>query len=147
MESSTTLIALLVGGLVPAICFGASGALTRSATSGTAIGPYMIIYGVTVAIFGALWLVLSQDWRLSMDGARFTLLSAIFWAIGCGMVAGAVIWYAVPISKLVPLYNTNSLVAVTLGLLLYGEGRSLDVQSLLLGTVLIVLGAALVCRA
>ena len=64
--------------------------------------------------------------------------------IGAGLVALAVVRFAAPISKLAPLYNTNTLVTVLLGLWLYAEWQEVNTAKLLLGSALVVTGTVLV---
>jgi uncharacterized membrane protein len=52
-----------------------------------------------------------------------------------------------PLAKLAPLYNMNALVAVLLGLVLFGEHAEVSVVRLLAGAALIIGGATLVASA
>ena len=55
--------------------------------------------------------------------------------------------YSASISTLVPLYNLNTLIAVSVGLLVFAEWKTVAVPQLLFGSVLIVVGGTLVARA
>jgi hypothetical protein len=63
------------------------------------------------------------------------------------MVAFTLTRYSTPISKLVPLYNMNTLVAVCIGLVAFAEWKDVQVPQLIAGSVLVVLGGTLVANA
>ena len=50
----------------------------------------------------------------------------------------------VKVSQLVPLINTNTLFSVTLGLIIFKEYQSVSLIKVLLGTLLILLGAIVI---
>lgn len=69
------------------------------------------------------------------------------WAAGMALVALALTRYGVPLSKLAPLYNMNTLVVVLLALIVFAEAREVAFPRLLLGTLLILAGGVVVARA
>ena len=68
----------------------------------------------------------------------------ICWAVAAGLVAFALKKYSVPIAKLVPLYNTNTLAAVLIGLFIFAESKDLNTTKLTFGSLLIAVSAFLV---
>lgn len=63
------------------------------------------------------------------------------------MVAIAYSRFKMPVSKLVPLFNTNTLVAVVLGLLIFNEWKTINSPKLIIGAILVVIGGTLVTNA
>jgi uncharacterized membrane protein len=68
----------------------------------------------------------------------------VTWAIAAGLVAVALTSYGVPVARLVPLYNMNTLVAVLLALVVFSEWRDVNAVKLLVGSLLIIAGGSLV---
>ena len=68
------------------------------------------------------------------------------WAVAAGLVAFALSKYSTPISKLVPLYNMNTLVAVCIGLVAFAEWKDVHISKLIIGSVLVVIGGTLVAN-
>ena len=66
---------------------------------------------------------------------------------GAGLISLALIKYQTAISQLSPLYNMNVLITVVVGLWLLAEYRQVQLGPLLLGSVLIAVGAILVANA
>ena len=69
------------------------------------------------------------------------------WGLGTWLVALGLSRYAVPVAKLAPLYNANTVVVVLLGLLLFAEYREVSLLRLAIGVLLVVTGATVVARA
>lgn len=141
-------IGLIVGGLLPAIFYGVGSIFTKASTkAGIGVAPYLIIIGCTIALTGgALWLVSADravSWRSGLYAAGF----GFAWTIATGCVAAALSVYGAPISKLVPLYNMNTLIAVILGLWIFAEWQEARASQLLIGAALIIAGGIFVTRA
>lgn len=139
---------LIIGGLVPALLYGMSAIFQRGSTGvGIGVGPFLIAAGMAIILTGAalLWLDPGREW--SVRSAALAMGSGAAWGIGTSLVAVALVWYGVPLGKLVPLYNMNSLVAVTLALWIFAEWKQVKVPQLLIGSILIVIGGTLVSRA
>ncbi|MDD4287959.1 MAG: hypothetical protein PHO20_00020 [Candidatus Peribacteraceae bacterium] len=139
---------LIIGGLLPALLYGASAIFQRGSTGiGIGIGPFMIAAGIAVLLTGTalLWLDLGREW--SVRSALLAMGSGAAWGIGTSLVAVALVRYGIPLGKLVPLYSMNSLIAVTLALWIFAEWKQVKVPQLLIGSILIVIGGTLVARA
>ena len=136
---------LIVGGLLPALFFGLSGVFAKPATqAGISTGFYLTIIGLAAASVGLLFCVISPDRTISPRSAGLTSLVGITWAIAAGLVAVGLTVYSVPVAKLVPLYNMNTLVAVLLALVVFSEWHDVNAPRLLVGSLLIVFGGSLV---
>ena len=141
---SNTTLGLLVGGLVPALCFGLSGAVQKSAAgAGIATGPYLVVIGLVVAAIGAVVTAVERDTTLTPTGGGYAALFGLLWAAGVGAIAVALGRYGARISQLVPLYNMNTLVAVAVGLVALGEWQTVHPGRLALAAVLTVAGGVL----
>lgn len=84
-----------------------------------------------------------------MPEANWALLSGLAWGVGMSFVIHALSLPPTAVSRLTPLYNTNTLVAVILGLFLLKEIPEATVGTLLVlgsGVILIVVGGYLVTR-
>ncbi|MDB5310510.1 MAG: hypothetical protein JWO38_4712 [Gemmataceae bacterium] len=142
MQKAT--LALLVGGLLPAILFGASGVVQKmSARAGIATGPFLIVVGLVVILVGAGVTLVQQDTTLNRTSAAYAAFYGLLWAAGIGCIALALGRYDARISQLVPLYNMNTLVAVAGGLVLLSEWRDVRIGQLLLAAGLTIAGGIL----
>lgn len=136
---------LIVGGLLPAFFFGLSGVFAKPATqAGISTGFYLTILGLAAASVGLLFCFVSPDRTISFRSGGLTAIVGVTWAIAAGLVAVALTSYGVPVAKLVPLYNMNTLVAVLLALVVFSEWRDVNAVRLLVGSLLIVAGGSLV---
>jgi hypothetical protein len=165
------LVGILVGGVLPAILLGVFATLQKAALqAGSSPGVLLLAVGVGAIAVGLVYLLvfrsppsrvpsvsavadLSGDatgaqgadglgaWRLRP--IALSLATGIVWAVGTALVSVAITVYGTPLSQLVPVFNTNTLVAVVLGLLVFGEWATVNTPRLLIGAVLIVVGGVL----
>lgn len=146
MTNQTT--AIIIGGILPALLFGVSGALQKaSLQAGIGIGPYLLCMGTGVLIMGALFSGYSPDRLVSWHSGSLSVLIGATWAFSMGLVAVALNTYHAPLSQLTPLYNMNTLVVVLIALVVFSEWRQVSPSKLLFGTVLIIIGATVVADA
>jgi uncharacterized membrane protein len=137
-------MALLIGGLLPALLFGISGFLQKtSAKAGIGTGPYLIVIGFVVVSVGVIVTAIQGDRTVNLQSAMYTCAYGIFWSGGIMCIALALSRYDARISQLVPLYNMNTLVAVSLGLIVLGEWRQVNTWQLLAGAALAAIGGVL----
>ncbi len=147
MSSQT--IGLIIGGVLPALFFGVSGVFSKAsnAANGIGLGYYLVAVGLAIALVGAISFLFIPDRSLTYPAGRDAILTGASWALGAACVAIALSRYQMPISKLVPLYNMNTLVAVLLGLWLFSEWQDINLIKLIIGSILVVLGGMLVAWA
>lgn len=139
---------LLVGGALPALAFGLAGLLQKSASrTSPGMGPYLLCIGAGVLLVGALYTLATPNRAIATGSGLQAVGIGLFWGLGMVMVGLGIGHYAVPLSKLAPLYNMNTLVVVLLALVIFAEARDVAVPRLLLGTVLILSGGLVVARA
>ena len=145
---TANVLGIIVGGVVPASCFGLSGVFAKSSTNhGISTGLYLLIVGAAVLVTGGIYCFAENEYTISLRSGIFATLAGLVWAVGAGLVAFALNQYGTPISKLVPLYNTNTLIAVVLGVWVFAEWKELSVSQLLVGSIFVVIGGVLVARA
>jgi drug/metabolite transporter (DMT)-like permease len=144
---SQQFIGMMVGGLSAALFYGFSNVFAKAATqSGIAMGWYLFIIGASIACVGGATLLFSPA-RFPEGGAAVSsALLGCTWATGTVLVALGLSRYGVPLSKLVPLYNLNTLVAVLLALWIFAEWKQVKGLQLISGSVLMIIGGILVSR-
>mgnify|MGYP001546166408 CR=1 FL=1 len=136
---------LLVGGIIPAVLLGLFGVLQKAANNaGIGTGSYLIFTGITVSLVGVAVYFLFPDKTISGKAALFTCAAALLWAVSMLLIQLALGHYSIEISRLVPLFNMNTLVAVVLGLVIFAEWNSLNLPTLLMGALCITIGGVLV---
>lgn len=144
---SPQIAGIVVGGLLPAIGYALFAIWTKYGTeSGIGTGPFLVLVGIACVAVGAVfsWL-LPATWNARSAG--YSLAAGAVWAAGSGLVAFALSRYGIPVSKLNPLYNTNTLITVVLGLVIFSEWKQVDAKQLVAGALLILAGSLLVSRA
>jgi drug/metabolite transporter (DMT)-like permease len=144
----SNVLALTVGGLIPAICYGTAGVLQKfAARAGISPASYLIFFGIATTIAGIVW---HLGWSKPLGPAvawAWSMAAGCVFALGAGAISLALIRFDASISQLAPLYNTNLLITMALGLVLFLEYEKLHVPSLVIGALLIAAGAILVARA
>lgn len=139
---------LLVGGLLPALLFGITGILQKFyGRAGGGTGWYLPLVGLGVAATGLVALPFLGERAMTVRAGGVALGIGVSWGLGMIAVVLGLERFGAPLSKLAPLYNLNTLVVVLLALVLFTEGRDVNVPRLLAGAALIVAGGALVARA
>ncbi len=141
-------IGIVIGGLFPALLYAGSGLFSKaSVQAGIGLGVYLIIAGLTIAVVGIVFCFFIPDKTISIRSGMHAAGLGATWGVGTGMVAMGLAKYHVPLGKLVPLYNMNTLIAVLLALWIFAEWKQVKVPQLLFGSLLIVVGGTLVARA
>lgn len=141
-------MALLIGGIVPAVLLGLGTVLMRlSVGAGASVPAYLTLVGTTVALIGgSSWLLGGQPLP-SPRAIAFAIGMGASWSTAISCMAHGFATFRLPVSIVAPLSNGNALVAVLLGAFLLGEWKSLYLPQVLAGTVLIGAGATLVSLA
>lgn len=142
---SAEIAGLIIGGLIPALLFGVNGVLAKAGTqAGIGLGIYLLIIAFGVALTGVLFLFIDPSRALSTKAAWFTLAMGVTWGLGVGLVGIGLVRYGTPLSKLVPLYNMNTLVAVVIALWVFAEWQNVQALKLIVGALFVILGGTLV---
>lgn len=141
-------LALLVGGLLPAILFGvASNFQKTAARAGIGTGPYLIAIGVVVLLVGITITAAQTDTIATREGVAWACGYGALWSAAIGCIVLALARYDGNISQLVPLYNLNTPVAVAVGMTVLGEWRNVVPWRVVAGAILAVAGGVLVATA
>ena len=140
----------LIFGLLAALCYGASAFLSKLSTSDKHFAVSQSVFMLLMLVGIAIVFVANAmtDKGLVIPSEPLALgacvAAGILWALGMAFTVWALAGGA-DISRLTPIYNTNTLVAVILGILVLGElPSSPDRLKVLAGAILIVIGGILV---
>lgn len=140
----------LIYGLIVAVFWGIYIVFSKIATSEKHLGvnpsyvSLFMLIGIATVFIGRIVYEGKVVIPQSKIGILFGILSGIFWALGMilsleALKAGA------DVSKLVPIYNINTLIAVLLGIILLHEIPSgEEIIKVIVGTMLITVGAILI---
>jgi uncharacterized membrane protein len=134
-------------GLIASLCFGVNTVIYKLALSKQGVSPYqgLLFLGLGIFLVTVVVFVISKP-QFMFNGVSIGLAiaSGILWCIGMLAVTLALSKGA-DVSRLAPLYNTNTMIAVLLGLLLLKEIPTLSAMiRLVFGSLLIVIGAIII---
>ena len=145
---TSNLLGILIGGLLPAIFYGVSSIFAKSSTNaGMSVGGHLFVIGIAISYTGLLFNFLLPGNIPSLLAVTSSSMQGIFWGLGTGCVVLGLIKYQIPLAKLVPLYNMNTLVTAGLALIIFAEWRVVNPLQLLVGSGLIIAGGILVSGA
>ena len=145
---TTKSLALLLGGILPALIYGGSAIFQKMSTNlGISLAAYMVATGLGITLVGVAYYLLEGSFSFSIKSSLYAGMFGMSWGIATGLVAYALLNFDVSISQLVPLYNMNTLVAVLLALMIFSEWKDVNTIKLLSGSIFIVIGAVLVANA
>lgn len=139
----------IILGIIASLCWGSYIVASKVATSEKYFGIppawaalFMLIGIAIVFLIGTI--KAGTPISISKPGIGFAVLSGLLWGLGM-YVSLRAISIGADVAKLVPLFNTNTLVAVLLGIVLLHElPKANDIARVVIGAVLIVIGAILV---
>lgn len=148
MALSPQTFGIIIGGILPGLIFGLTNTLVKASTEkGISIPLYVICTGVGTVVIGIIMLMIMKDTKVSLTSGGYAFTAGALWAAGVSGILLALQNYDASISIITPLFNMNTLVTVALGLWLFSEWQTVKVPQLLLGSVLIIIGGAVVARA
>ncbi|MFH0927311.1 MAG: EamA family transporter [Candidatus Micrarchaeota archaeon] len=141
----------LLFGILASLCWGTYVVLQKVSVSGKYFGIVnsvfllLMLAGIAVVFLGD---VIASGQKLELPASPLALLVAVgagaLWALGI-VFATLALSGGADVAKLVPIYNTNTLVAVFLGIVLLGEVPSSANQiKVLIGAIMIIAGGILV---
>lgn len=138
----------IIYGTLASLFFGINVIIFKlGSTKGLGLNPFIaaLSFGIGAFIlFSVFYFFKFPKFNDNWNGVILSVIAGIIWAMGLLMVSLAISKKA-DISRLVPLVNTNTIVAVFLGLVFLKEiPNALGVLKLIGGAVLIVIGAILV---
>jgi glucose uptake protein GlcU len=138
-------IGMIVGGIVPAVIFGLGGIFVKASNQeGISINYLILFSGMGALSISILAFMLFGEKSMSVKSCIYAFLVGATWALGVFLVTMALIKYNTPMSIISPLNCTACFVTVLLALIIFSEWKNLHIIRLVVGTVLIVVGAILV---
>lgn len=145
---SSQILGYVIGGILPALFLGLYSVLQKASTKqGISPGMLMVIMGINIIIVGLVYCFISKEYSISIRSGLLASLTGVVWGIATVLIAIALSKYNVAISKLVPLFNMNTLVAVCLGLWAFNEWKNISVMQLVVASALIIIGGILATNA
>ncbi len=140
----------LIYGLIAALFWGSYIVASKVATSEKYFGinpsyvSLFMLIGIAVVFIGSVIYEGKFVMPQNTNGIGFGVLAGVLWGLGM-IVSLKAITAGADVAKLTPIYNTNTLIAVLLGIILLHElptaGEAIKV---IVGAILIVIGAILV---
>ena len=133
-------------GIVAAICFGINTIIFKIASQkGNLSASYgSLIFGSGIMLAFIVYYLARPGFQFEWKSTTLAIISGIIWATGFLAIAIA-ISKGGEIAKLAPLYNTNTIIAVLLGIILLKEiPDKSQIFRIFIGTIMIIAGAVLV---
>ena len=141
-------IALILGGVLPALMFGISNIFTKVSNSGgMSTSAYVTIVGIAVTLVGIISnFTVGQNFTADPRSILSSLCVGVTWALGQLMIALALQKFPIPLSVISPIYNCNTLIAVCIALIIFNEWTLVSMGFLCVGAFLTTIGSILVAR-
>ncbi len=136
----------IVYGIIASIFFAVNTIIYKIAYQKGNFSPYYgsFMFGLGVILIFGLFLLFKPSFEFEWKSSSLALIAGIIWGIGFLAVAVAIAQKA-DIARLAPIYNTNTLLAVLMGIIFLHEIPDISQMfRVIAGAVLIVIGAILV---
>ena len=136
----------VVYGVIASFFFALNTIIYKVAQQKGNFSPYYgsFMFGIGVVIIFGLFLLFKPGFDFEWKSSSLALTAGIIWGFGFLAVAIAIAQKA-DIARLAPIYNTNTLLAVLLGIIFLKEiPDASQIFRVIAGAVLIVVGAVLV---
>ena len=138
---------LLIGGVLASILLGIGGVfLKASQNAGISTPLFLIGFGLSISLVGVVYYSIFPQWEFTAKG--------ITWSIFAGLANGAgiaCITYAMSrgasLSKLAPLFNSNTLIQVIIALIIFSEFKDVSVTKIIAGAIFVIIGSTLAALA
>ena len=133
-------------GIVAAICFGINTVIYKIASQkgNFSAANGSLIFGVGIMIAFLIYYLMKPGFIFEWKSSSLLIIAGIIWAIGFLSIAIAISQKG-NVSQLAPIYNTNTIVAVFLGIILLKEVPDMSQMiRIIIGALMIVGGAILV---
>ena len=136
----------IIYGLIASVFFALNTILYKVAAQKGNFSPYYgsFMFGVGIMLIFGLFLLFKPSFEFEWKSSSIALIAGIIWGIGFLAIAVA-ISKGGNVSQLAPIYNTNTILAVLLGIIFLKEIPDVSqVFRIISGAVLIVIGSILV---
>ena len=139
---------ILISGIIPAFLLGLGTVLMKlSLKNGISLPFFITIVGFTVFICGLIAIYLSKDYITSLSSINYAILMGISWSIAILCMSYSILKLNIPITIIAPITNSNVLVAVFLGAIIFSEFKYLEINKILVGTIFIIIGTVIISNA
>jgi len=138
----------IIYALLASLSWGSYIVIAKFAFAKGDLNPFVAALATGIGVlgfFGILYLTQMQNAPFTnLEGIGISIVAGAVWALGQVFAIMAIVNKA-PVAKLVPLYNTNTLIAVLIGIILLKElPAGTEKIKVLIGAVLIVIGGIMV---
>ena len=133
-------------GIIAAVCFGINTIIYKIAFQrGNFSAAYgSLVFGGGIMLAFLVYYLMNPGFGFELKSTSLAVAAGVIWAVGFLAIAIA-ISKGGEVAKLAPLYNTNTIVAVFLGIMLLKEiPNPSQILRVVLGAFLIIAGAVLV---
>jgi len=133
-------------GIIASFFFALNTIIYKIAYQKGNFSPYYgtFIFGLGVVFIFGVFLLFKPSFDFEWKSSSIALIAGITWGLGFLAVADAIAQKA-DIARLAPIYNTNTLLAVLLGIIFLKEiPNASQIFRVIAGAVLIVIGSILV---
>jgi len=133
-------------GIIASFFFALNTIIYKIAYQKGNFSPYYgtFIFGLGVVFIFGVFLLFKPSFDFEWKSSSIALIAGITWGLGFLAVAVAIAQKA-DIARLAPIYNTNTLLAVLLGIIFLKEiPNASQIFRVIAGAVLIVIGSILV---
>ncbi|TGK91524.1 hypothetical protein EHQ30_15030 [Leptospira brenneri] len=138
---------LLIGGVFPALLLGMGTVIMKlSLRAGISLPIYLVCVGFSIFCYGAFFAFQSGMKEVTLSGGFFAFLMGITWSTAIYCMSYGISVLKLPVSVIAPLTNSNAIIAVILGAIVFSEWKDLNFVKVLIGTFLIVIGGVVVSR-
>ena len=136
----------IVYGLVASFFFALNTIIYKVAAQKGNFSPYYgsFMFGLGIVLIFGLFLLLKPSFEFEWKSSSIALIAGVIWGLGFLAIAIA-ISKGGNVAQLAPIYNTNTILAVLLGIIFLKEIPNISqVYRIVAGAVLIVIGSVLV---
>ena len=142
---NSNLMGIMIGGVLPAIIFGVGGVFVKaSSQQGISLNYFTLLSGTGAIVISLLSFLIFKEKSINIQSGLSASLVGVTWVAGILFVSMALTKYNTPLSIISPLNCTACLVTVLLAMFIFSEWKETQSMRLLIGTVLIIIGAMLV---
>ncbi|MCW7489885.1 hypothetical protein EHQ94_03700 [Leptospira meyeri] len=136
---------IIIGGVVPALLLGMGTVIMKlSLRAGISLPIYLVFVGFSIFCYGVVFAFQSGMKDVTLSGGLFAFLMGLSWSTAIYCMSYGISVLKLPVSVIAPLTNSNAIVAVIIGAIVFSEWKDLNFVKVLIGTVLIVVGGVVV---
>ena len=136
----------IVYGLIAAFFFAVNTIIYKIAQQKGHFSPYFgsFIFGVGVVLIFGLFFLFKPSFDFELKSSSLALFAGMLWGLGFLAIAVAIAKGG-DVARLAPIYNTNTILAVLMGIIFLKEiPDASQMLRVIAGSVLVVIGAILV---